>query len=52
MRYVTIEKVEPGMILAKSVFDEADRVLLGAASVMTTDFIEKANNSWISGTLY
>ncbi len=41
MRYVTIEKVEPGMILAKSVYDEADRVLLGAASIMTTDFIEK-----------
>lgn len=41
MRYVSIDKIEPGMILAKSVYDEANRVLLGATSVLTTDFIKK-----------
>ncbi|MEG1741871.1 MAG: HD-GYP domain-containing protein [Acetivibrio sp.] len=41
MRYVSMEKVEPGMVLGKSVYDEADRVLLGAANILTRDFIDK-----------
>ncbi|MFA9462958.1 MAG: HD-GYP domain-containing protein [Velocimicrobium sp.] len=41
MRYITIERVEPGMILARSVFDEGNCVLLGAANVLTKDYIKK-----------
>lgn len=41
MRYITMDNIEPGMILAKSVFDEAERVLLGAKSVLTREFIQK-----------
>lgn len=41
MRYIPIDKAEPGMVLARSVFDDDDRVLLGAQSVLTEEFIHK-----------
>lgn len=41
MRYVTIEKAEPGMVLAKSIYDDFSRVLLGAYSTLTIEFITK-----------
>lgn len=49
MRYVTIEKIEPGMILAKSVYNEADHILLGAASVLNEDYIEKLTTRGFQG---
>lgn len=41
MRYIPIDKAESGMVLAQSVFDESDRVLLGARNTLTDEFIRK-----------
>lgn len=41
MRYISIEQAEPGMMLARSIYDEADRVLIGAYNELTEDFIKK-----------
>lgn len=41
MRYISIEYAKPGMMLARSVYDEADRVLIGAYNELTEDFIKK-----------
>ena len=41
MRYISIEYAKPGMMLARSVYDEADRVLVGAYNELTEDFITK-----------
>lgn len=41
MRYVTIDKAETGMTLAKSLYDSADRVLVGRGTTLTEDYIEK-----------
>lgn len=49
MRYVSIKKLEPGMILAKAVYDEADRVLLGAGSILTREFIRKLEQRGFQG---
>lgn len=39
MRYVNIEEVAPGMILAKEVFDDDGRVLLAADTKLTKEYI-------------
>ncbi len=41
MRYIPIERVKPGMMLAQSIFDDSDRVLIGAYVELTKDYIEK-----------
>lgn len=41
MRYITIDKAESGMTIAKSLFDNADRVLVGRGTMLTGDYIEK-----------
>lgn len=39
MRYINIEKVESGMVLAKEVFDDDGRVLLAANTILTKEYI-------------
>ena len=39
MRYINIEKVESGMVLAKEVFDDDGRVLLAADAILTKEYI-------------
>ena len=39
MRYINIEKVEAGMVLAKEVFDDDGRVLLAANTILTKEYI-------------
>ena len=39
MRYLNIEKVESGMVLAKEVFDDDGRVLLAANTILTKEYI-------------
>ncbi len=41
MRYIPMEQVESGMVLAKAIYDEADRVLIGAYIELTQDYISK-----------
>lgn len=41
MRYVPIEGAKEGMMLAQSIFDDSDRVLIGAYVELTKDYIEK-----------
>ena len=49
MRYVEINKGIPGMILAKSIYDENGRVLLGYQSVLTEEFIDKLKERGFPG---
>ena len=49
MRYVEINKGIPGMILAKSIYDENGRVLLGYQSVLTEEFIDKLKEKGFPG---
>ena len=39
MRYINIEKVKSGMVLAKEVFDDDGRVLLAANTILTKEYI-------------
>lgn len=41
MRYIAIEAAEPGMTLAKSLYDSTDRVLVGRGTTLTADYIAK-----------
>lgn len=41
MRYISIEQAKPGMMLARSIYDEADRILVGAYNELTEEFIKK-----------
>lgn len=49
MRYITIDKAENGMTLAKSLFDDSDRVLVGRGTTLTTDYIEKLETRGFGG---
>ena len=39
MRYIDIDKVNPGMVLATEVFDDDGRVLLAANTKLTKEYI-------------
>lgn len=41
MRYITVDKAEAGMMLAKTIYDNDDRVVVGCGIVLTADYIEK-----------
>ena len=41
MRYIRIEEAEPGMLLAKGVFDEYSRMLIAKKRPITAEYIEK-----------
>lgn len=41
MRYISIEEAEPGMLLAKGVYDAYSRVLVAKKRPLTKDYIEK-----------
>lgn len=49
MRYVSIDNVEPGMLLARAVFDSEDRILLGAQVELTHEFIDKLRGRGYAG---
>lgn len=41
MRFIPIDRVKPGMVLAKAIYDDADCVLLGAYVELTKEYIVK-----------
>lgn len=41
MRYITIEKAEPGMVLAKPIYDNTNRILVSSHKKLTNGLIEK-----------
>ena len=41
MRFIPIDRVKPGMVLAQSIFDDSACVLLGAYVELTKEYIEK-----------
>ena len=41
MRYLNIEKVSPGMILAKEVYDDDGRILLSVNTKLTKEYIKR-----------
>lgn len=49
MRYIEIDRGASGMVLAKSIYDENGRVLLGYQSVLTNEFIEKLKERGFPG---
>lgn len=49
MRYITIDKVESGMTLAKPLFDNDDHVLIGRGIMLTAGYIEKLANRGFGG---
>lgn len=49
MRYIVIEKAQAGMLLAKSIYDGAGRVLLGAHTVITQEYIAKLGARGLPG---
>lgn len=49
MRYITIDKAESGMTLAKALFDSEDRVLVGRGIMLTQDYIEKLEKRGFGG---
>lgn len=49
MRYIVIEKAQAGMLLAKSIYDGAGRVLLGAHTVITQEYISKLGARGLPG---
>lgn len=49
MRYIEIDKVSSGMVLAKTIYDENGRILLGHRSVLTDEFIEKLKKRGLPG---
>lgn len=49
MRYITIEKAEPGMVLAKPLYDNYNRIILGQSQILTLGFIQKLTERGFSG---
>lgn len=49
MRFITIDDVKPGMILARTVLDNAERVLLGAYNELTADLIVRLKKRGFQG---
>ncbi len=49
MRFIPIDRVKPGMVLAQSVFDDSACVLLGAYVELTKDYIEKLTERGFPG---
>ncbi|KSV59795.1 HD-GYP domain-containing protein [Acetivibrio ethanolgignens] len=49
MRYITIDKAEAGMTLAKALYDNDDRVLVERGIMLTTDYIEKLTERGYGG---
>lgn len=49
MRYISIDGIEPGMVLARSVYDDSDRVLLGTANKLTQEFIDRLEKRGFQG---
>lgn len=41
MRYVSIERVKPGMKLGKTIFDDQNRVLLSNNSSLSEEYIAR-----------
>ena len=41
MRFIPIDRLKPGMLLAQSIYDDADCVLLGAYVELTKDYIAR-----------
>ena len=49
MRFITLDKVEPGMILAKAVYDQSGRMLIGKKCVVTHEHLEKLDERGFLG---
>lgn len=49
MRYVSMKKVEPGMIVASELYDMQGRVVIGAGSVLNEYFIKRLNDYGFGG---
>lgn len=49
MRYVPIERVEAGMLLAQSIFDDSDKVLMEAYAELTAEQIDRLTEKGYSG---
>lgn len=49
MRYITLEKAEPGMVLAKPIYDNLDRILISTHKQLTPGLIQKLELRGFSG---
>ncbi len=49
MRIVNIELAEPGMVLARDIYDEHGRTLIGRGCILTEEYIEGLENRGIFG---
>ncbi len=49
MRFIPIDRVKPGMVLAQSIFDDSACVLLGAYVELTKEYIEKLTERGFPG---
>lgn len=49
MRYVVIEKAKPGMVLARPVYDDSNRILLGGGNILNEDKIAKLEYRGFAG---
>lgn len=49
MRYIVIEKAQAGMVLAKSIYDGAGRVLLGSHTIISEEYLTKLTARGLPG---
>ena len=49
MRFITLDKVEAGMILGKAVFDQAGRMLIGKECAVTQEHLDRLIGRGILG---
>lgn len=49
MRFITLDKVEPGMVLARAVFDRTGRKLIGTGCTVTQEHLDKLAERGFAG---
>lgn len=49
MRYISIDLIKPGMIIARTIFDESYRVLVGAGTPLSEIIVNKLREKGFSG---